>query len=192
MNALVARAAEHLPRRSFTVDDLDRMVEAGVIAHDDRIELIGGDLIPMAAKGNHHEVMKSAINRYLGRHLPDGYGFTQEAGWRIDQFNYVEPDFVLYPDEKLISKIRPADALLVIEVANTSLGYDRGFKSLFYADLGISEYWVVDAVKRETHVHRNRTPEGWSSVRIGPADEALQPLNIPGVSLRLSSLRLDD
>src|SRR3974377_872310 len=71
MNVAVARAADGLPRRAFTVDDIHRMIETGILAQDERVELIEGDLVMMAAKGYAHELIKRALNVAIARALPD-------------------------------------------------------------------------------------------------------------------------
>lgn len=79
MNIRVTRAAEGLDRRAFTIADLERMVEAGVIAEDERLELMGGEIVPMSPRGARHEAIKAAINWYWGARCPSGYGFVPET-----------------------------------------------------------------------------------------------------------------
>ncbi|MDR3493422.1 MAG: Uma2 family endonuclease [Ancalomicrobiaceae bacterium] len=151
--------------RLFTVSDLDRMVEAGVIGYDERLELIGGEVRQMSPKGARHEWLKTGLTRYFGKHCPDSVIFTTEAGWHIDKFTYLEPDFLLYSASLRIEEVKSDDALLVIELADTSLSFDLGLKAALYARLGVREYWVIDAVKRETHVHLMPRPDGYAAVR---------------------------
>jgi Uma2 family endonuclease len=177
-----------LPRRLFRIADFDRMVEIGVIGHDERIELIGGELIPMAAKGIQHEVLKQSLTLHFADTRPPGITFIQEGGWRIDDLTYVEPDYVFHRAEKRFDGLSPLDALLVVEVAASSLSYDLGRKAQLYAEFGVPEYWVIDAVRRETFVHSERAMNGYASMRSYAADEEIIALAVPGLKLRLADL----
>ncbi len=85
-------AAEGLPRRRFTVAELEQMTAAGILHEDERIELIGGEIVPMAAKGNHHEILKTALTIYWARRLPADFLFTTETTFRLSTDTYLEPD----------------------------------------------------------------------------------------------------
>jgi hypothetical protein len=90
MNVPVTRAAEGLPRRAFTIADVERMVEVGLISRDERLEIIGGEIVPMSPKGNRHEAIKSGLNLLWGRSCPEGYAFAPETGLRLDESTYLE------------------------------------------------------------------------------------------------------
>ena len=92
---MTTRAAEGLPRRRFTVAELEQMTAAGILAEDERIELIGGEVVPMAAKGSHHEVLKTALSIYWSRILPDNLLFTTETTFRLSADTYLEPETIL-------------------------------------------------------------------------------------------------
>ena len=96
MNALVhprvTRAAEGLPRRRFTVAEVEAIVEAGVMAEDERVELIGGELVPMSPKGNRHEVVKTALLDRWYRVRPQDCSLTPETTFRLSEDTYLEPD----------------------------------------------------------------------------------------------------
>ena len=72
MNVAITRAAEGFTRRAFTVADVFRMIEAGIIDEDEQFELIEGEIVPMSPKGNQHEVIKLALNELLVVRKPDG------------------------------------------------------------------------------------------------------------------------
>lgn len=98
MNAFVAprvtRAAEGLPRRQFTVAEVEAMVEAGILDDDERVELIGGELVPMSPKGCRHELVKSfLVDRWI-RLRPSSVRLTQETTFRLSDDTYLEPDVV--------------------------------------------------------------------------------------------------
>src|ERR1700757_778802 len=87
-------AAEGLPRRRFTVAEIEQITAAGIFLEDDRFELIGGEIVPMQAKGNHHEILKTALTLYWARKLPSDLLFTAETTFRLSVDTFLEPDFV--------------------------------------------------------------------------------------------------
>src|SRR5947199_9538920 len=90
-------AAEGLPRRCFTFAELEEMTAAGILDEDERIELIGGEIVPMSPKGNRHEMLKAALNYYWVRRLPDDLRLVTETTFLLTPDTYLEPDFVFYP-----------------------------------------------------------------------------------------------
>jgi Uma2 family endonuclease len=117
MNVPVTRAAEGFARRAFTVAEILRMVEAGIIAEDENFELIEGEIVPMSPKGNQHEVLKSALTRILAKHAPDDLRLGVETSVYLDKHSFVEPDLCLYPKRLLPEDVKGRDILLAIEVA---------------------------------------------------------------------------
>lgn len=164
MNIHVTQSAEGLPRRAFTVADAYRLVETGIIGHDERFELIGGEIVPMSPKNIRHERLKGWLNLYLAKTLDDtGVTHIQETTFVLSKTTFVEPDFVLYPTDPGLEALSPETALLAIEVSETSLSYDRGRKAMVYAAHGVRELWVIDARTLTTIVHRDPSPTGYAS-----------------------------
>jgi Uma2 family endonuclease len=183
-------AAEGLPRRRFTVDEIYRMTEAGILHEDERIELIGGEIVPMASKGRHHEILKAALNLHWARVLPADLLFITETTFRLSEDTYLEPDFVFYPKEAGWSGLNAETARLVVEVSDSSLGYDLGRKAGLYAGFGIAELWVIDAVKLRTHVHREASASGYRSIVEFASEQPLVPTAIPALAVTLAALDL--
>ena len=183
-------AAEGLPRRRFTVAELEQMTAAGILAEDERIELIGGEIVPMSPKGNHHEVLKAALTVYWARRLPADLMLVTETTFRLTADTYLEPDFVFYPQVTGIRGLTAATARLVVEIADSSLGYDLGRKAALYAGFGIAELWVIDAVKLATHIHREPASGGYRSVRDFTSPQQLVPLAAPTLAVALADLDL--
>ena len=163
--ARVTSAAEGLPRRRFTVAEVEAMVAAGVMEEDERVELIGGELVPMSPKGNHHEVVKTALLARWYRASPDDVLLTPETTFRLSEDTYLEPDVVIYPRASGIRGLTGANVLLVVEIADSSLSYDIGRKAALYASFGIRELWVIDAVRLTTRVFREPAADGYRNVR---------------------------
>ena len=124
--ARVTSAAEGLPRRRFTVAEVEAMVAAGVMEEDERVELIGGELVPMSPKGNHHETVKIALVDHWNRARPKNCTVAQETTFRLSEDTYLEPDVVIYPRGTGLAGLTATTVLLVVEIANSSLGYDTG------------------------------------------------------------------
>lgn len=144
-------------RRPITVDAFHRMGEAGIIGERDRVELIDGEIIDMSPIGALHAAIVDAIVRHFGRQAGDTVIVRCQNPLRLDDLNQPEPDVaVLRPRDDMYTTAHPgaADALLVVEVADTSLAYDIGVKVPLYARHGIPEVWVVDAATRRTTVFR--------------------------------------
>jgi len=187
---MTTMAAEGLPRRRFTIAELEAMTAAGILDEDERIELIGGEIVPMSPKGNQHEILKSALNLYWARALPADLLFVTETTFRLTRDTYLEPDFVFFPKTAGIPGLNQKTACLVVEIADSSLGYDLGRKAALYASFGIAELWVIDAVRLVTHIHRQPAADGYRSVVALPKDERLVPLAAPALAVTLGELEL--
>jgi Uma2 family endonuclease len=189
MNVIVTRAAEGFPRRSFTVAEIRRMVEAGIIAEDENFELIEGELVPKFPKGNEHEVIKAALLRVFARQAPEELRLAVETSLYLDERTFVEPDLCLYPRRILPEDVRGSDVLLAVEVAGSSMPYDRGLKARIYARHGVAELWVVDAATRATWVHGRPQADGhWGTVEQIPAGTPLSPAALPDLAVRMADL----
>jgi Uma2 family endonuclease len=187
----VTSAAEGLPRRRFTVAEVEAMVAAGVMEEDEHVELIGGELVPMSPKGVQHEVVKRALLDRWFRARPEEVHLAPETTFRLSEDTYLEPDVVIYPSASGLRGLTGANVLLVVEIADSSLRYDMGRKAALYASFGIRELWVIDAVRLTTGVFREPAADGYRDARdFAPADR-LAPLIAPeAFALRLDELEL--
>ena len=192
MNAPVTLAAEGLPRRAFSVADVERMVEVGLLDPDERIELIGGELVPMSPKGAQHEVLKNMLLAAIIRQISTDWITAVETTYRLSINTYLEPDIVIFPRDVKFSGLRGYEAEMVIEITDTSLGYDLGRKAMLYASFGIKELWVIDARTRLTTVHREPARNGYKNVFTRREDDILEAAFVPGLILSLSTLDLPE
>jgi len=189
--ARVTSAAEGLPRRRFTVAEVEAMVAAGVMEEDERVELIGGELVPMSPKGNQHEVVKSALIDLWIRSRPDDCRVTQETTFRLSEDTYLEPDVVIYLRTTGLRALTGTNVLLVVEIADSSLRYDTGRKAALYASFGIRELWVIDAVRLTARVSREPAADGYRNASdFGPADRITPLIASEAFALRLDELEL--
>jgi len=194
MNIAVTRSAESPPRRSFTVEDIRRMIDAGVIGEEENFELIEGDIVMMQGKSIAHDNIKHALNLALARAVPDDMYVGIEATLQLADNVLVEPDLtviarsVYKADPQSFAQPQPQDVLLLIEVAVSSLHYDREIKAQLYARYGIREFWVIDANERITWVHTGPQGENWTSIVERGPHETLATPALAGFQIRLGEI----
>ena len=151
MNAMTIATAKR-----FTVDEYHRLVDLGFLTETDRVELIWGEIIEMAAKGTAHEVCITRLVRELLKMLGDRATLRCQSPLIIGIDSEPEPDFTIVEnraDDYLCAHPHPSDVLLVIEISDSTLKYDRDVKLSLYAEAGISDYWIFNLVdyRLETH-----------------------------------------
>ena len=136
-----------LTRHKLTVRDYGRMADAGILAEDDRVELIDGEIIDMAPIGVGHASAVLRISRALFVACGSRAFVSVQNPIKLDDLNEPQPDFAVlkFRDDFYATRLPgPDDILLLVEVGNTSLHYDRAVKLPMYARAGIPEVWIVD------------------------------------------------
>ncbi len=177
-----------IPAR-LTVDDVYALTAAGVLAENERMELIDGEVVPMAAaKANWHSMMEARLNRGLVRALQDEFRLYPAPSITLSPGTLLEPDLAVLPKGAMIRDMRGPDLLLVVEVADSSLSYDLRVKAPLYAAGGVREYWVVDAVRQTIRVHLDTLDGSYHDVEEHDANVAVMPTLLPGLSIRLDDL----
>jgi Uma2 family endonuclease len=142
MNVAWTRAAEGFPRRAFTVADVQRMLDSGIIAEGERVELIKGELVVMAAKSVAHDNVQNALNLLFAKVVPAGLYVGNSSTLQLTEDILVEPDLAIISrglykrSAKGFARPRADDVLLVVEIAVSSLAYDRDVKAQLYAEHG--------------------------------------------------------
>jgi Uma2 family endonuclease len=192
MNFMPARITKGLPRRKFTVAEVEGFVRKGVIREHERFELIGGEIIPMSPKGNWHENLKQQLLEHFIDHRKQGgraLRVIPETTFRLSRDTFIEPDVLIYPDSVELKEISGTNVLLAVEIADSSLKYDLERKPMLYAHFGIRELWVIDAKKRETTVHREPVEGRYQSVAMFAADRQVAPVLAPEMAVTLGQLR---
>lgn len=184
------QAADGMPRRAWAVAEIEAMVAAGIINENERFEMISGEVVPMSPKGARHELVKYTLNRHLQRSVPNEFGVIQETTLRLDEKSFLEPDFCVFPGTMQPGDMRGPDVLLAIEIADTSLSYDRGRKIGIYAAYGIAEVWVIDANSLVTRVHRYLGAEGFREIFEVSGTETLTAARAPQFSMNLTKVGL--
>ncbi len=130
--------------RRFTADEYERMGELGILDEDERIELVDGKIITMAAVNVQHANCVGRLNKLLNRLAPEHVAIRVQDPVRLNDNCMPQPDFLVIPGREYTTLPRAADVLLLIEVSDSSLAYNRGEKLRMYAAAGIAEYWVAD------------------------------------------------
>ena len=138
----------------WTYEEYYQMADAGVF-RDKHVELINGEIIQMPPQGEPHYVSILLSSTALGKCFGSGYVIRTQAPLRTGVDEEPEPDIAVVIGElrDTLSTGRPRSALLVVEVAVTTLEFDLGEKAEIYAGAGIEEYWVLDVEARLLHVH---------------------------------------
>jgi len=194
MNVAWTRAAEGFPRRAFTVADVQRMLDSGIIAEGERVELIKGELVVMAAKSVAHDNVHNALNLLFAKVVPAGLYVGNSSTLQLTEDILVEPDLAIISrglykrSAKGFARPRSEDVLLVVEVAVSSLAYDRDVKAQLYAQHGIPEYWLIDANERTTWVHKGPSAGNWPSIAKHGPEEILTTPALPGLAIKLSAI----
>lgn len=184
------QAADGLPRLAWTLAEFDALTEHGFFKENDRIELIGGELVPMSPKGNRHEAVRDELQDVLIRQLPGDVRLSSEIGWRPDDKTYLEPDIMIYPRGYSGVSVSAKDLIVVIEVADSSLKFDRDNKAKVYAALGVREYWVVNAKTLETIVHLEPGTQGYADIATVAASETLAPRALSALTVSIGALQV--
>ena len=183
--------ATRLPTRRFTVDEYYRMADAGILGAQERVELIEGEIIQMAAIGSRHSGVVKRLNRLFSRGLGDAVLVQVQDPVRLSDLSEPEPDIALLrpkPDDYTGAHPGPADTLLIVEVADATVGFDRGIKAPLYAVSGISEYWLVDIAAETIEVYRDPGPTGYREVSKHRRGCVLHPLAFPDFDVPVDAI----
>jgi Uma2 family endonuclease len=178
-------------RRRFDIDAYYRMAEAGVLGDSRRVELIDGEIIDMAAIGSPHAEVTNRLGRLFSRALRDEAALVNvQSPLRLDAFNEPEPDVMILRPRAggyRVSHPTAADVLLLVEVSETSLAYDRGVKLALYAKFGAQEVWIVDLLGGAVEVYREPKEVAYVSCE-RLANGSLAPALVSGVTIDVAGL----
>jgi Uma2 family endonuclease len=180
-------------RRAITVADYYKMAEVGILTEDDRVELIEGQIIEMVPIGSQHASKVNTLNYLLVSTLGDRAIVSVQNPVRLSDILEPEPDFaILKPraDRYAASHPTAADVLLLIEVADSSLNYDRIVKARLYARHGIAEFWVVNLKARLITVHRAPAGDAYTDATDRSPQDMLDIEALPGSTMPVGEVFL--
>ena len=179
-------------RRKFTREEYHRMGEVGILKPTDRVELIRGEIVEMSPIGRRHAAFVDNLTQLMVTRLAGRAIVSVQNPVVLADDSEPQPDLKLLRRRTVSYKHREAaaeDTVLLIEVAETSLAYDRSTKLRLYAETGIPEYWIVDGVSESIEIHRARHDEGYRNVsRVSDATATVSPEAFPDVTMTLAEI----
>jgi Uma2 family endonuclease len=177
---------EEIKTRRFNVEEYHRMGEVGILGEDDRVELVGGELVEMAPIGSPHLSCVVGLTHLLVEAASGRWFVSVQNPIRLGERDEPEPDLSLLkakPDPESQGPPTPEDVLLVVEVSDTTLSYDRNVKLPLYARAAIPEVWIVDLNGRVVEIHSNASSDGYRGSRsFGPGERIISD-TVEGLSI---------
>jgi Uma2 family endonuclease len=176
-------------RRLFTVEEYHRMGEAGILREDERVELIEGEIVEMAPIGHRHVGCVINATRLFITRLGDRAVVSPQNPVVIPPRSEPQPDLLLLrPRAVSYSRGLPAseDVLLAVEVADTTVRYDRLVKARLYARAGIPEFWLCLATDGAVEVYREPRADGYAGMTLHGPGDVVSPLAFPDVTFAVS------
>ncbi len=179
-----------MPRKLWTRDEYHRLLELGILDENSRVELLEGEIIAKMPQDRKHIV--GCMRGQEALMSVFGVAHVQTQGpIAPDDYNEPEPDIVVLRNrvqDYMQDHPGPADILLAVEVANTTLRMDRTIKRNVYARAGILEYWLMDVNGRTLTVFREPGPDGWASETTLTETDTVSPLAAPDAQIAVADL----
>lgn len=176
-------------QRRLTVDEYERMIEAGILQPDERLELIEGEILAMSPLNAPHAYCVRFLNQFFTENLRRQVVVDIQSPVRLSETSRPEPDVMLlrYRPDLYRGRLPTAtDVLLIVEVSDTTLDYDRQVKSRLYAQAGIGEFWIADLVGQKFWVFSQPEQGIYSALKTYGAQATLAPLAFPQLALPVS------
>ena len=192
MNKFISNPEEGVIRRHrYTVDEYYRMGDSGILKQGDRVELIEGEIVDMVPVGSAHVGVVNRLNRLLVQALGDRAIVSVQNPVRLSAFSEPEPDIALLrPRDDFYSGAHPGptNVLLIIEVSDSSLDYDRDVKLPLYARHEIPVVWLIDIQRKQLLVFRSPTREGYRDQLVFTSSEVSRVPGLEGIDVNLDGL----
>ena len=175
----------------FSAEDYHRLAELGILAPDARVELIEGAIHDMSPIGPLHSGITNRLTRLFTLRAKGRWLVSSQNPVGLDNHSEPQPDVVLLkpaPDDYTAHHPAPDDVLLLIEVADSSLEFDRGKKLAVYARAGISEVWIVNLQESTIEVYREPHFTGYEKKTVFSAGQKASPAAFPDVDVDVAEL----
>ena len=185
------RAADWIPRHRFTVEDYQRLGERSIFREEARVELVEGEIIDMTPIGSKHAAAVRRLDQILARAVDERGIVSVQSPVVLGEYSEPEPDIaVLRPRQDFYASAHPGptDVLLIVEVGDTSVRYDREIKIPLYARHGIPEVWLLDLEGGSLTICSVPSESGYERVARPEALQAIPMPGMAGVTLDLSDL----
>ena len=180
------------PRRwHFSADQYQKMGEAGIFQAEDRVELLAGEIYEMAPIGSWHSGEVDAFTQRFVLAFSGRAIVRVQGSFRLAPDSEPEPDLLLLrpqPDFYRSALPGPGDVLLLVEVADTSLGYDRNLKLPLYAAGGIQDVWIVNRSEEQIEVYRDPSENRYQSKSVSKRGTGVAPLAFPDVVISVDEI----
>jgi Uma2 family endonuclease len=189
--AIESEAQVAVTPHRWTIDEYYRMAETGILEPEARVELIDGVVVDMTPIGPGHGGHVKRGNRVFTRLLGDQAIVSVQDSVVLGPRFGPEPDLALLrprADDYTESNPTAADILLIVEIADSSLVYDRGAKALLYAQAGILDYWIVNLVDGQIEVHRDPSPAGYQTIESAQRGDAISLVAFPDISIAVTDI----
>jgi len=175
----------------LSVEDYHRMIEAGILTSEDKIELLDGMLVEKVTENPPHRAVVNRLNWHFTRGVSENLRVSVDGPITLPPRSEPEPDLAVIDAADVNFAAHPGTAHLLIEVSDSSRRIDRGRKLAIYARAGLPEYWIVDLVERCIDVHRSPEGESYAEVlRVAPG-ESLTPSGVDVPPLDVAALLSD-
>ena len=180
-------------KRLFTRKEYHAMGKAGIFEHKERVELLEGEIIVMSPVGSRRSscILRMTEWFYESGRLTGRAHIHSQNPVVVSDISEPEPDLMLLAyreDRYAVGKPRPQDILLLVEVADSSLGYDRNVKLPRYAEVGIPETWIANLRDDRIEAHTEPTSEGYRSTRIYSRGDTISPTAFPDLQINVSDI----
>lgn len=175
-------------RRRFTVDEFQRMGDAGIFAPDERLELIDGEVIRMTPVGPKHIWTVIHLNAYFTELLRGEFFVSPQLPVQL-AVQQLNPDFAILRLRSSTDAVpQPADCVLLVEVSDSTVKFDRTKKRRLYADANVAEYWVLDLPRNSVVVHRSPHAGDYRQVDEHPRGGSFSSPALGGREFRVDDL----
>lgn len=178
-------------RRLFNTSEYHTMRDTGILSEGGRFELIEGEIWEMAPIGSPHAGCVARVDRLLQRALGDDVIVSVQNPLHLDDFSEPEPDLQVVrfrPDFYSAAHPTADDVVFLVEVADSSLEYDRKVKIGLYARHGLPEAWLVNLREHVLEIHRRPTPQGYAEIRRFQRGETVSPQAFPELQMRVGEI----
>lgn len=180
-----------LLRRKFTVQQYHKMVDSGILTENDRVELIGGEIIEISPIGTKHTACVNRLVNLLVQLLGKMVIVAAQNPVNLNYNSEPQPDVVLLkPRDDFYENAhpQPEDIFLLIEVADSTVIYDREEKIPLYAQANITEFWLVDINAQVVEVYQQLTAAGYQQMQKFTSGQTLSILGFPDINITINEI----
>lgn len=180
-----------LMRKKFCTKDIYKMMEVGILPEESGWELLDGEIIHRMSIGSRHASVVRKLEKYFERNFGDSMIISGQNPIHIDEYNEPEPDIALLsPRNDFYAKSHPIpqDVLLLIEVSDSTVKYDREIKKALYAEAEIVEFWLVNLIENTIECYSSPKNGNYRLVKIVGTDEVAESVSVENLSLQVDEI----